>query len=250
MGFLHEGHLSLVRAARAQNDIVVISIFVNPKQFGPGEDLATYPRDLDRDLELLAAELVDAVFAPSAEEMYAEGFSTSISVGPVAKHLEGASRPGHFEGVATVVAKLFNIISPARAYFGQKDAQQLAVIRRMAKDLNFGLEIVACPTVRESDGLAMSSRNAYLTQSERKAATVLFKALTAAKAAFDGGDTSTDSLRARMRAVLAVEPEAAVEYVSIADPHTMTELEIAHRGALASVAVRIGRARLIDNLLL
>ena len=250
MGFLHEGHLSLVREARTANDAVIVSIFVNPTQFGQNEDLTTYPRDIERDLELLKDEGVDAVFAPSVEEMYNERFSTSIAVGAVAQPLEGATRPGHFEGVATVVAKLLNIVSPARAYFGQKDAQQLAVIRRMTKDLNFDVEIVACPTVRDSDGLAMSSRNAYLTSEERKIAAVLFKALTAAKAAFDAGDTSADSLKERMRAVLAVQDSARVDYVSVADPDTMAELELARDGALVSLAVRIGRARLIDNLLL
>lgn len=250
MGFLHEGHLSLVREARTANDAVIVSIFVNPTQFGQNEDLTTYPRDIERDLELLKDEGVDAVFAPSVEEMYNERFSTSIAVGAVAQPLEGATRPGHFEGVATVVAKLLNIVSPARAYFGQKDAQQLAVIRRMSKDLNFDVEIVACPTVRDSDGLAMSSRNAYLNSDERKIATVLFKALTAAKAAFDAGDTSADSLKERMRAVLAVQDSARVDYVSVADPDTMAELELARDGALVSLAVRIGRARLIDNLLL
>lgn len=250
MGFLHEGHLSLVREARTANDAVIVSIFVNPTQFGQNEDLTTYPRDIERDLELLKDEGVDAVFAPSVEEMYNERFSTSIAVGAVAQPLEGATRPGHFEGVATVVAKLLNIVSPARAYFGQKDAQQLAVIRRMSKDLNFDVEIVACPTVRDSDGLAMSSRNAYLNSDERKIATVLFKALTAAKAAFDAGDTSADSLKERMRAVLAVEESAAVDYVSVADPDTMAELGLARDGALVSLAVRIGRARLIDNLVL
>ncbi|HET9200958.1 MAG TPA: pantoate--beta-alanine ligase [Dehalococcoidia bacterium] len=250
MGFLHEGHLSLVREARTANDAVIVSIFVNPTQFGQNEDLTTYPRDIERDLELLKDEGVDAVFAPSVEEMYHERFSTSIAVGAVAQPLEGATRPGHFEGVATVVAKLLNIVSPARAYFGQKDAQQLAVIRRMSKDLNFDVEIVACPTVRDSDGLAMSSRNAYLNSDERKIATVLFKALTAAKAAFDAGDTSADSLKERMRAVLAVQDSARVDYVSVADPDTMAELELARDGALVSLAVRIGRARLIDNLVL
>lgn len=250
MGFLHEGHLSLVRAARHGNASVVVSVFVNPKQFGPAEDLATYPRDLERDLQLLRAEEVDAVFTPATEEMYPEGFSTSISVGSVSEPLEGASRSGHFDGVATVVAKLFNILGPSHAYFGQKDAQQLAVIRRMTRDLNLPVDIVSCPTVRENDGVAMSSRNAYLSRDDRTAATVLFKALTAAKAAFEGGDNDAESLKKRMVAVLAVEERAAVDYVSVADPDTMTEVDVARPGALVSLAARIGRARLIDNLLL
>lgn len=250
MGFLHEGHLSLVRAARHGNASVVVSVFVNPKQFGPAEDLATYPRDLERDLQLLRAEEVDAVFTPATEEMYPEGFSTSISVGGVAEPLEGASRSGHFDGVATVVAKLFNILGPSHAYFGQKDAQQLAVVRRMTRDLNLPVDIVSCPTVRENDGVAMSSRNAYLSRDDRTAATVLFKALTAAKAAFEGGDNDAESLKKRMVAVLAVEERAAVDYVSVADPDTMTEVDVARPGALVSLAARIGKARLIDNVLL
>jgi pantoate--beta-alanine ligase len=250
MGFLHEGHLSLVRAARQGNDSVIVSIFVNPTQFGPNEDLSTYPRDPESDMARLSEERVDAVFAPEVEEMYPEDFTTSINVGEVAAPLEGAARPGHFEGVATVVAKLFNICTPTRAYFGQKDAQQLAVIRSLVRDLNFPLEIVACPTVRESDGLARSSRNAYLSDDDRKAAPVLYKALTAAKSAFDGGDSDAESLRRRMRAVLSVETRARVEYVSVADPETLRELSRAEPGALVSLAVRIGRARLIDNVLL
>ncbi|HEX5939027.1 MAG TPA: pantoate--beta-alanine ligase [Dehalococcoidia bacterium] len=250
MGSLHEGHISLVRAARRDNHHVIVSIFVNPSQFGPAEDFTTYPRNLERDCGLLAAERVDAVFVPSVDEIYPDGFSSSIDVGRLATVLEGASRPGHFQGVATVVAKLFNIVSSTRAYFGQKDAQQLAVIRRMTEDLNLPVEIVSCPIVREPDGLAMSSRNAYLSADERKAASVLYKSLTAAKAAFDAGDKDAGSLKGRMRAVLAIEALAVVDYVSVADPRTMLELERANDGSLASLAVRFGRARLIDNLVL
>jgi pantoate--beta-alanine ligase len=250
MGYLHEGHLSLVRVARARNDAVVVSVFVNPTQFGPSEDFSTYPRDFERDTEVLAECEVDCVFAPSSGEMYRFDASTSIQVAGVSEGNEGDSRPGHFAGVATVVAKLFNIVQPQRAYFGQKDAQQLAVIRRLVRDLDFPIEIIACPTVREPDGLAMSSRNVYLPPDERKAATVLYRALQACLAAFRGGETSAASLRAAMSEVISREPLARPDYVSVADPESMTELEIARQGALASLAVRMGKTRLIDNILL
>jgi pantoate--beta-alanine ligase len=252
MGYLHEGHLSLVRRARAENDIVIATIFVNPSQFGPHEDLATYPRDLPRDLALLAAEGTDIVFAPaSPAEMYPSGYQTWIDLTDLSTKLEGARRPGHFRGVATIVAKLFNLTRPHRAYFGQKDAQQCVVIRRLVADLNFDLEVVVCPTVREPDGLAMSSRNAYLTPEERPRAAVLYRALQAAATALAAGERDAAVLRQVMGNVLAAEPLAQVEYVSIADPETLDELEGELRGpALASLAVRIGRARLIDNLLL
>ncbi len=250
MGYLHEGHLSLVRRARAENDHVGVSIFVNPTQFGPHEDLATYPRDLERDLELLRRENVDLVWAPPVEEVYPPGYQTYVIVEELAKPLEGAARPGHFRGVATVVAKLFNVFQPDRAYFGQKDAQQVVVIRQMARDLNFPLEIVVCPTVREADGLAMSSRNVYLTPEQRAAAPVLYRALCAARDAWLAGQYDGEQLRQIMRSVLSAEPLAQVEYVSAADPHTLAELGDARRGVLLSMAVRIGKARLIDNLLL
>ncbi len=250
MGYLHEGHLSLVRRARAENDHVAVSIFVNPTQFGPHEDLARYPRDLNRDLRLLEPLGVDLVLAPTVEEMYPPGFQTRVIVEDVARPLEGAARPGHFIGVATVVCKLFNIFQPDRAYFGQKDAQQAVVIRRMARDLDFDLEIIICPTVREPDGLAMSSRNVYLNPEERRAATVLFRALSAAQAAWQAGERDGDRLRERMRAVLATEPLARPDYVSIADPETLVELDRVGERALASLAVRIGSTRLIDNLIL
>lgn len=248
MGYLHEGHLSLVRRARQENDRVIASIFVNPTQFGPTEDLATYPRDLKRDLALLQAVGCDMVFVPSEEEMYPAGFETWVEVGSVAQPLEGAHRPGHFRGVATVVLKLFGIVQPTRAYFGEKDAQQLAVIRRMVQDFNIPVAIVACPTVREPDGLAMSSRNTYLSPDERRAATVLYRALCAGRAAYEGGERRADVLRATMERVLGSEPLAAVDYVSVADPHSMVELDQVDGDALLSLAVRIGRTRLIDNL--
>lgn len=250
MGYLHEGHLSLVRRARAENDHVAVSIFVNPTQFGPHEDLARYPRDLNRDLSLLEPLGVDLVLAPAVEEMYPPGFQTRVVVEEVTRPLEGAARPGHFIGVATIVCKLFNIFQPDRAYFGQKDAQQAVVIRRMARDLDFDLEIVVCPTVREPDGLAMSSRNVYLSPEERRAATVLFRALSAAQAAWQAGERDGERLRERMRAVLATEPLARPDYVSIADPDTLIELDRVGERALASLAVRIGSTRLIDNLIL
>jgi pantoate--beta-alanine ligase len=250
MGYLHEGHLSLVRRARAENDHVAVSIFVNPTQFGPHEDLDRYPRDLHRDLSLLEPLGVDLVLAPAVEEMYPPGFQTRVVVEDVARPLEGAARPGHFVGVATIVCKLFNIFQPDRAYFGQKDAQQAVVIRRMARDLDFDLEIVVCPTVREPDGLARSSRNVYLSPEERRAATVLFRALSAAQAAWQAGERDGERLRQHMRAILASEPLARPDYVSIADPDTLVELDQVGERALASLAVRIGATRLIDNLIL
>lgn len=247
MGFLHQGHLSLVRASRARDATVAVTIFVNPTQFGPNEDFDRYPRDEERDLRLLEAEGADAVFAPPVEEMYPEGFSTFVEVRGLTEVLEGARRPGHFRGVTTVVAKLFDIIAPDRAYFGQKDAQQLAVIRRMVRDLDLAVEIVAGPTVREADGLALSSRNAYLTPEERQAATVLYRALQSARAAWEAGEREGDRLRDAMRDVLAGEPLADVDYVSVADPLTLEELARVNGEALASLAVRLGRTRLIDN---
>lgn len=250
MGYLHEGHLSLVRRARAENDHVITTIFVNPMQFGPAEDLARYPRDLPRDLALLEAEQVDLVFAPDVAEMYPPGFGTFVDAGPIAAPLEGAARPGHFRGVATVVCKLFNITTPHRAYFGQKDAQQTLVIRRMTIDLNIPVEIVVCPIVREPDGLAMSSRNVYLNPEERRAATVLFRALQAVQERFRAGERSGNALRAAMRAVIDAEPLARADYVSVADLDDLHELEEVTDRALASLAVRIGTTRLIDNCIL
>ena len=251
MGSLHEGHLTLVRRARSENDVAVVSIFVNPSQFGPGEDLGFYPRDMDTDLSLLRDEGVDLVFAPTPEEMYPPGFDAWIEVEKTSEVLEGAVRPGHFRGVATVVAKLFNIVRPNRAYFGRKDGQQLAVISRMVKDLDMDVEIVAVPTVREEDGLAMSSRNVYLTPDERRAAPVIYNALNRAVDLWRQGETRCDALRAEMKAVLDSEPLiSSVDYVSVADSVTLEELAEAAPQAMVSTAVRIGKARLIDNVLL
>lgn len=247
MGFLHEGHLSLVRQARAECASVVVSIFVNPTQFGPQEDLASYPRDLDRDLTMLREAQVDLVWTPATAEVYPPGFQTYIQAEELSRPLEGARRPGHFRGVATVVAKLFNAFLPQRAYFGQKDAQQVAVVRRMATDLNFPVDIVVCPTVREPDGLAMSSRNAYLTPAERKAATVLYRALETARAAFLGGERDAGQLRTAMSDVLGAEPLARPVYVSAADPETLAELNGRASRALLSMAVFFGKTALIDN---
>jgi pantoate--beta-alanine ligase len=247
MGALHRGHLSLVERARAECAHVGVSIFVNPAQFGPNEDLSRYPRDLDRDLGLLEELGVDVVWAPPLEEVYPPGFQTWVTVEQVSAALEGKHRPGHFRGVTTVVAKLFNAFTPDRVYFGQKDAQQVVVIRRMARDLNFPLEVVVCPTVREADGLALSSRNVYLDPGERQAATVLFRALSAAKAAFEAGERDADGLRAILSSTVASEPLAREEYVSAADPQTLAELERVETGVLLSMAVRVGQTRLIDN---
>jgi pantoate--beta-alanine ligase len=251
MGFLHEGHLSLVRAARSECASVAVSIFVNPTQFGPSEDLAAYPRDLRRDLNLLSAEKVDLAWAPTVEQMYPPGYQTWIAVEEVTKPLEGSMRPGHFRGVTTVVAKLFNAVQPQRAYFGQKDAQQAAVIRQMVRDLNFPVKIVVCPIHREPDGLAMSSRNTYLGLEERQAATVLYRALSAARQAFDTGERDAEALRQAMAETILREPLARLQYVSCADPDTLQELERAISGrALLSMAVFVGKTRLIDNLIL
>lgn len=250
MGYLHQGHLALCRQAKAECDHVAASIFVNPTQFGPNEDLARYPRDLPRDLGLLESAGVDLVFTPDPIEIYPPTFQTYVMVEQVTKPLEGAARPGHFRGVATVVAKLFNIFQPDKAYFGQKDAQQVAVIKQMARDLDFPLDVVVCPTVREPDGLAMSSRNTYLTPEQRQAATVLYRALSAAKTQWDAGQRDGQSLRQAMQDVLASEPLARPEYVSAADPITLAELGTAEHGVLLSMAVRIGATRLIDNFLL
>jgi pantoate--beta-alanine ligase len=250
MGFLHAGHISLVDRARIENDRVGVSIFVNPTQFGPSEDLAAYPRDLDRDLGLLEQAGADLVWVPDIGEVYPPNYQTFVVVEGVTKPLEGAARPGHFRGVATVVAKLFNVFLPDRAYFGQKDAQQAVVIRQMARDLNFPIELIICPTVREADGLAMSSRNVYLTPEQRAAAPVLYRALSTARDMWENGERDGEQLRQAMRRVLEAEPLAYPEYVSAADPHTLDELGTASRGVLLSMAVRIGKARLIDNLLL
>jgi pantoate--beta-alanine ligase len=248
MGFLHEGHLALVRQAKIENSAVIVSIYVNPTQFGPREDFGAYPRDLDRDLDLLQKEGTDIVFVPLDDEMYPREFSSWVDVEKVTERLEGASRPGHFRGVATVVAKLFNIVQPTRAYFGQKDAQQVAVIRKMVEDLNMDLEVVVVPTMRESDGLAMSSRNIYLNPKERQAAIILFEALTLAQQLAGGGERDPGKIRQQMTALIQKEPLARIDYVSIADAETLEELNLLDRPAVASLAVRVGKTRLIDNM--
>ncbi len=250
MGYLHAGHLSLVRAARAGCASVAASIFVNPTQFGPTEDLASYPRDLERDLALLEAEGVDLVWTPTEQVMYPPRYQTWVTVEEITKLLEGARRPTHFRGVTTVVAKLFNAVQPQKAYFGQKDAQQVAVVKQMVRDLNFPVEIVVCPIVREPDGLALSSRNVYLNPQERAAAVVLSQALNTARQAFQGGERDANRLRAILQQRFDAEPLAQPQYVSCADLETLQELETVASGALLSVAVFVGKTRLIDNLIL
>ncbi len=250
MGYLHEGHLSLVRRANEENGFTAVTIFVNPTQFAPTEDLSSYPRNLERDLALLAAEGVDLVFTPTDATMYPPDFQTAVTVGAVSKPLEGASRPTHFQGVATVVAKLFNIMQPTRAYFGQKDAQQTVVLRQMVRDLNFNVEMIICPTVREADGLAMSSRNAYLTPEQRQAATVLYRALTAVQHAYTQGERDANRLRQIMTSTVAAEPLARLDYASAAHPLTLQELEQVESSVLFSLAVFFGKTRLIDNMLM
>ncbi len=250
MGYLHAGHVSLVDQARRDNDRVAVSLFVNPTQFGPAEDLSRYPRDLERDRTLLERAGCDLLFVPTVEDMYPHGPGASVDPGDVAQPLEGERRPGHFRGVATVVLKLLNIVQPTRAYFGQKDAQQLGVIRAIVRGLDVPVEIVGCPTVREPDGLALSSRNSYLDPDDRRAAPVVHRALVAARALWEQGERRADALREAMRRVLAEEPRARVDYVSVADPLTFRELDVLAGPALLSMAVFVGRARLIDNLVL
>ena len=250
MGYLHEGHLSLIRLAKAECDNVVVSIFVNPTQFGANEDLSKYPRDLERDLSLIEPLGVDLVWTPTPEIMYPSGYQTWVEVDAITRPLEGSMRPTHFKGVTTVVAKLFNAVQPHKAYFGQKDAQQAAVIRQMVRDLNFPIDVIVCPIVREADGLAMSSRNKYLEGADRKAATVLFRALSAAKDAYEGGERDAEVLRGKMKEVLEGEPRATVQYVSCADYDSLEELEVVKGKALLSMAVILGKTRLIDNFVL
>ncbi len=250
MGYLHEGHLSLIRLAKAECDNVVVSIFVNPTQFGANEDLSKYPRDLERDLSLIEPLGVELVWTPTPEIMYPTGYQTWVEVDAITRPLEGSMRPTHFKGVTTVVAKLFNAVQPHKAYFGQKDAQQAAVIRQMTRDLNFPVDVIVCPTVREADGLAMSSRNKYLEGADRKAAAVLFRALSAAKDAYEGGERNAEVLRGKMKEVLESEPRATVQYVSCADYDTLEELDVVKGKALLSMAVLLGKTRLIDNFVL
>jgi len=250
MGALHAGHASLISRARTDCRHVGVSIFVNPTQFGPEEDFTNYPRTMQRDLEMFERLGVDLVWTPPVEAVYSPGFQTWVAVEELGAVLEGKCRPGHFRGVATIVAKLLNCFSPDKAYFGQKDAQQVAVLRRMVSDLNFPVEIVVCPTVRERDGLAMSSRNAYLNPAERKAAGVLYRALCVAKEKYDQGERSAEALRAAMRSVVRSEPLADEQYISAADPKTLYELQSIDKSVLLSLAVKIGKARLIDNILI
>jgi len=247
MGWLHDGHRALMAHARDENATTVVTIFVNPRQFTEAADYTRYPRDEPRDLAICREEGVDLVWVPPGDEVYPPGFDTQVSVGAVAQPLEGAARPGHFDGVATVVAILFNVVGADRAYFGQKDAQQVMVIRQMARDLAIPTEVIACPTIREPDGLALSSRNVHLGPAERAAASVLRRALVAARDRWTAGERSAEALRAVMRDTLAAEPLAAVEYVSVADGETLAELERVEGPALLSLAVRFGGTRLIDN---
>ena len=250
MGFLHEGHMALVRRCRSENATAAASIFVNPTQFGPNEDFSSYPRDMDSDLAKLEGAGVDLVFAPPVEEVYPPGFDTYIDVGRIGERLEGEHRAGHFQGVATVVCKLLTIVRPDRAYFGQKDAQQCLVVKRLNDDLNLGAEIVVCPTVRDTDGLALSSRNVYLSDAEREAALSLSRSLRLAQRLKSEGATDASMIRQRMRQVITRYPIASIDYISIADADNLSELDVIDRSALVSLAVRIGKTRLIDNVIL
>jgi pantoate--beta-alanine ligase len=247
MGYLHSGHIELVRRSRAECERTAASIFVNPAQFGPREDLARYPRDPERDLAMLEAEGVDLVFMPAAGEVYPPGFDTWIGVGSVTRRLEGKARPGHFRGVATVVCKLFNIVQAQRAYFGEKDAQQLRVIRKMVRDLDMPIEIVPVPTVREADGLALSSRNVYLSEDARREALAISASLRLAHELVESGERRVATVKSRMREVLDASPDLKLDYLSIADSDTLEELRTIDRPALISLAARVGGTRLIDN---
>jgi pantoate--beta-alanine ligase len=251
MGALHEGHMSLFRRAKSDSDLVVASIFVNPKQFGPNEDLVNYPRDLPRDLRILANEGVDALFQPDLDEIYPAGFETVVDVPELASRLEGAHRPGHFRGVATVVTKLLNIVRPHRAYFGQKDYQQLLIVESLVRDLNIPTEIIAVPTSRDVDGLALSSRNAYLSATERSAATVLYRAIQQADAYVESGNTDVEALHAQLAATISNEPLASVDYIALVDPEILKPVESLQGSlTLLALAVEIGNTRLIDNALI
>jgi pantoate--beta-alanine ligase len=249
MGALHEGHLSLVRRSKGENDVTVVSIFVNPIQFGPKEDFRQYPRDREGDLSKLSTLNVDTVFIPEGDEMYPEGFSAFINMGHIGEILCGVSRPGHFNGVATVVAKLFNIVMPDKAYFGQKDFQQTMVIKKLVKELNFDIDIIVCPTVRESDGLAMSSRNSYLSQEERKAATILYRALKHGEKLIGMSMNDLSQVKKEIESVIKSELGAKIEYVEIVDPQSLEEIKKIKKPAVICLAVKIGKTRLIDNLI-
>lgn len=248
MGYLHEGHLSLMKKGRETGDVLVVSIFVNPTQFGKGEDLERYPRDIEKDIELCKGEGVDILFVPSAWEMYPENYQTYVDVEKVTKNLCGASRPGHFRGVATVVAKLFNIVRPDYAIFGEKDFQQLVTIKRLVKDLNMDVDVIGMPIVREQDGLAMSSRNSYLSQEERRAALNIYRALRAAKEIFEEGERSAGVLLNEAKRVIEIEPMVVLDYIKLVDVEMMEDLERVEDEALLATAVRVGKTRLIDNI--
>lgn len=250
MGYLHDGHMSLVQRARSENDVVVASIFVNPTQFGPNEDLELYPRDMEGDRHKLQTAGVDALFLPESGQLYGPGYQTYVIVETVSLPLCGSSRPGHFRGVATVVLKLFNIVRPTRAYFGQKDFQQLQVIRRMVSDLNVDVSVIGCPTVREADGLAMSSRNSYLDVSERKQAVALNQSLLFAKTMFHSGETSSRIILDAVVDRISREPDARIDYARIVDSHTLSDVDQSDSASLVALAVRIGKTRLIDNMIL
>ncbi|MEJ5229753.1 MAG: pantoate--beta-alanine ligase [Pseudothermotoga sp.] len=250
MGYLHQGHLSLVKRSKSENDVTVVSIFVNPTQFGPNEDYTSYPRDLKRDLSMLEKEKVDFVFVPEVEEMYPKGYSTYINEEKLSRYLCGKSRPGHFRGVCTVVAKLFNIVKPHRAYFGQKDAQQFRVIRRMVRDLNIDVEVVECPIVREPDGLAMSSRNVYLSSEERAQAVALSKSLKLAENLYNSGERNASRIAEKITEYLSSFDKLKIDYVEIVDEETLEPVEKIQRKAIVALAVWVGKARLIDNAIL
>jgi len=251
MGALHDGHLSLVKRAKMENDVTIVSIFLNPLQFGPAEDLDKYPRDIEEDIKKLREQEIDILFIPDSNLMYPQSFSTHIEVGPLSERLCGKFRPGHFSGVATVVAKLFNIVSPTRAYFGQKDFQQTVIIKRMAKDLNFDTDIIVCPTMREHDGLAMSSRNVYLDTEQRSTGCVLYQCLNKASESVKSGMTSGEKIREMMKQTLLSEPLISqIDYASVYDPETLEEVDDIKGDVLLAVAVKIGNTRLIDNILL
>lgn len=247
MGYLHEGHQSLIQRAVEENDKVVVSIFVNPIQFGPNEDFEQYPRDLEKDAALCEATGAALIFHPEAEEMYPEGFCTHVDMEGITENLCGAKRPGHFQGVCTVVSKLFNIVAPDRAYFGEKDAQQLAIIRRMVRDMNIDVEVVGCPIVREPSGLAKSSRNTYLSKEEKRAACVLDRSLTAARSLLNRGERRAENILGVIREEIKEEPLAEIDYVKMVDALTMQDVETADRDVLIAIAVYIGKTRLIDN---
>lgn len=250
MGFLHAGHESLIKTAAKQNDKVVVSIFVNPIQFGPKEDYSTYPRDIEKDINTCTEAGADCIFAPEPKEMYTENACTFVNVEKLTEGLCGAKRPGHFRGVCTVVSKLFNIVTPDRAYFGQKDAQQLAVIKKMVKDLNFNIEIVGCPIIREADGLAMSSRNTYLSKEERKAALVLNRSLNMAKLAITNGEKKTEKIKEIIYSEIEKEPLARVDYIEIVDSESLQSVDSINKPVLTAIAVYIGKTRLIDNFII